>query len=49
MYFDYIMEYDYSAKTVNFTWYNDELGWKFTHTETLSDTDGIDTGLGALG
>ena len=39
MYFDYIMEYDYSAKTVNFTWYNDELGWKFTHTETLSDTD----------
>ena len=39
MYYDYIMEYDYSAKTVNFTWYNDELGWKFTHTETLSDTD----------
>ncbi len=39
MYYDYIMKYDYSAKTVNFTWYNDELGWKFTHTETLSDTD----------
>lgn len=39
MYFDYIMKYDFSAKTVDFTWYNDELKWKFTHTETLSDTD----------
>lgn len=39
MYYDFKMEYDYSANTVNFTWYNDELGWKFTHTEKLSTGD----------